>query len=69
MHNNRPVSLTPFCGKKHLIYNEMYLQRIDNSSISSNQSGFRQGDSYIKGTDMQIEKALINYRLRVSKVS
>ena len=32
---------------ERLIYNEMYLFFIENDLISSNQSGFKQGDSFI----------------------
>ena len=47
--NYRPVSLLPIFGKifERLIYNEMYSFFIENDLISSNQSGFKQGDSCI----------------------
>ena len=47
--NYRPVSLLPVFRKifEHLIYNEMYSFFIENDLISSNQSGFKQGDSCI----------------------
>ena len=47
--NYRPVSFLPIFGKKfeRLIYNEMHSFFIGNDFISSNQSGFRQGDSCI----------------------
>ena len=47
--NYRPVSLLPIFRKifEHLIYNEMYSFFIKNDLISSNQSGFKQGDSCI----------------------
>ena len=45
--NYRPVSLFPIFGKifERLIYNEMYSFFIENDLISSNQLGFKQGDS------------------------
>ena len=45
--NYRPVSLLPIFGKifERLIYNEMYSFFIENDLISSNQSGFKQGNS------------------------
>ena len=47
--NYRPVSLFPIFGKifERLIYNEMYSFFIEKDLISSNQSGFKQGDSCI----------------------
>ena len=47
--NYRPVSLLPIFGKifERLIYNEMYSFFIENDLMSSNQSGFKQGDSCI----------------------
>ena len=44
--NYRPVSLLPIFEKifERLIYNEMYSFVIENDLISSNQSGFKQGD-------------------------
>ena len=47
--NYRPVSLLPIFGKifERLIYNEMYSFFIENDLISSNQSGFKQGDPCI----------------------
>ena len=47
--NYRPVSLLPIFGKifERLIYNEMYSFFIKNDLISSNQSGFKQGNSCI----------------------
>ena len=44
--NYRPVSLLPIFEKifKRLIHNEMYSFFIENDLISSNQSGFKQGD-------------------------
>ena len=49
VNNYRPVSLLPIFGKifERLIYNEMYSFFIENDLISSNQSGFKQGDSCI----------------------
>ena len=45
----RPVSLLPICGKilERLIFNEMFRFFIENNLISSNQSGFKPGDSCI----------------------
>ena len=47
--NYRPVSLLPIFKKifERLIYNEMYSFFTENDLISSNQSGFKQGDSCI----------------------
>ena len=47
--NYRPVSLLPIFEKiyERLIYNEMWSFFIENNLISSNQSGFKQGDSCI----------------------
>ena len=48
-NNYRPVSLLPIFRKifERLIYNEMYSFFTENDLISSNQSGFKQGDSCI----------------------
>ena len=45
----RPVSLPPFCGKIHerLIFHEMFRFVIENNLISTNQFGFKPGDSCI----------------------
>ena len=50
--NYSPVSLLPIFGKvfERLIYKEMYSFFIENDLISSNQSGFKQGDSCINQT-------------------
>ena len=49
LKNYRPVSLLPICGKilERLIFNEMFRFPIENNLISSNQSGFKPGDSCI----------------------
>ena len=49
LRNYRPVSLLPICGKifERLIYNNLFEFFIKNDLISSNQSGFKQGDSCI----------------------
>ena len=49
VRNYRPVSLLLIFQKifERLIYNEMYSFFIEIYSISSNQSGFKLGDSYI----------------------
>ena len=49
LKNHRPVSLLPVCGKifERLIFNEMFGFLIENNLISSNQSGFKPGDSCI----------------------
>ena len=49
LENYRPVSLLSICGKflKKLMYNEMFNFFIENKLISSNQSGFKPGDSGI----------------------
>ena len=46
LRNYRPVSLLPICGKifERLMYNNLYEFFIKNDLISSNQSGFKQGD-------------------------
>ena len=45
----RLVSLLPICGKilERLMFNEMFKCFIDNELISSNQSGFKPGDSCV----------------------
>ena len=45
--NYRPISLLPICGKilERLIYNKMFEFFTDSELISSNQSGFKPGDS------------------------
>ena len=47
--NYRPFSSLPICGKifECLLYNILFEFFIKNSLISSNQSGFKQGDSSI----------------------
>ena len=47
--SHRPDSLLPIFGKilERLVYSEMYSFFIENNLISSNQSGFKQGDSCI----------------------
>ena len=47
--NYRPVSLLPICGKicECLIYNSLFEFFIANELVSSNQSGFKPGDSCI----------------------
>ena len=49
LKNYRPVSLLPICGKiiERLMFNEMFKFFIENELISSNQSGFKPGDSCI----------------------
>ena len=49
LENYRPVSLLPICGKifERLIYNSLFEFFIANELISSNQSGFKRGDSCI----------------------
>ena len=49
LENYRPVSLLPICGKifERLIYNSLFKFFIANELISSNQSGFKPGDSCI----------------------
>ena len=49
LKNYRPVSLFPICGKKfeRLIFNVMFRFLNKHNLISSNQSGFRPGDSSI----------------------
>ena len=49
MENYRPVSLLPICDKifKRLICNSLFEFFIANELISSNQSGFKPGDSCI----------------------
>ena len=47
--NYRPVTLLPICSKifERLLFNELYKFLNENDLLSSNQSGFRPGDSYI----------------------
>ena len=49
LQHYRPVSLLPICGKifERLIYNSLFEFFIANELISSNQSGFKPGDSCI----------------------
>ena len=49
LKNYQPVSLLPICRKifERLIFNEMFRFLIENNLISSNQSGFKPGDSCI----------------------
>ena len=49
MKNYRSVSLLPICGKilERLMFNEMFKFFIENELISSNQSGFKPGDSCV----------------------
>ena len=49
LKNYRPVSLLPICGKilERQIFNGMFRFFIENNLISSNQSGFKPGDSRI----------------------
>ena len=49
LNDYRTVSLLPICGKilERLIFNEMFRFSIENNLISSNQSGFKPGDSCI----------------------
>ena len=49
LENDRPVSLLPICGKilGRLMFNEMFNFFIENKLISSNQSGFKPGNSCI----------------------
>ena len=46
--NYRPVSLLPICSKifERLLFNELYNFLNHNDLLSSNQSGFRPGDSF-----------------------
>ena len=48
-NNYRPISLLPICGNifEKLIFDCIYEHRTDNQLITSNQSGFRPGDSTI----------------------
>ena len=41
--------MLPICGKifERLIFNEMFMSLIENNLITSNQSGFKPGDSCI----------------------
>ena len=56
LKNYRPVSLLPICGKiiERLMFNEMFKFFIENELISSNQSGFKPGDSCINQLQLLI---------------
>ena len=45
--NYRPISLLPICAKllERILFNNMYNYLISNNLITSNQSGFKPGDS------------------------
>ena len=47
LKNYQPVSLLPICGKvfERLVYNNLFEYFFENNLISSNQSGFKPGDS------------------------
>ena len=47
--NYRPVSLLPICGKvfEKIIFNSLFVYLNNNNLLSSNQSGFRPGDSCV----------------------
>ena len=47
--NCRPISLLPICAKifERILFNSIYNYLISNNLISSNQSGFRPGDSTV----------------------
>ena len=49
LKNYPPVSLLPNCGKifEKIIFNEMFRFFLDNKLITTNQSGFKPGDSCI----------------------
>ena len=49
LKNYRPVSLLPICGKilERLMFNGMFNFFIENELISSNQSGFKPGNSCV----------------------
>ena len=49
LKNYHPVSLLPLCGKilERLLFNKMFKFFIEKKLISSNQSGFKPGDSCI----------------------
>ena len=49
LKNYRLVSLLPICGKifERLIFNKMFRFLLDNRLITTNQSGFKPGDSCI----------------------
>ena len=47
--NYRPISLLPVCGKilEKIVFDDLYAFLNNNNLISSDQSGFRPGDSTI----------------------
>ena len=49
LKNYRPISLLPVCGKifERLLYNRLHEYFIENELTSSNQPGFKSGDSCI----------------------
>ena len=64
--NYRPISLLPICGKifENIIFDEVYNHLSDNDLLSSNQSGFRPGDSTINqllSITHEIYQAFENY--------
>ena len=64
LKNYHPVSLLPICGKiiERLLFNEMFKFFIENKLISSNQTGYKPGDSCINQLYRAI-LALIRYYL------
>ena len=69
LKNYRPVSLLPICGKilEQLMFNEMFKLFIENELISSNQSGFKPGDSCVNQL-VSITHTFINLLTKVMRL-
>ena len=69
LKNYRPVSLLPICGKilERLMFNEMFKFFIENELISSNQSGFKPGDSCVNQL-VSITHKFINLLTKVMRL-
>ena len=69
LKNYRPVSLLLICGKVivRLTFNEMFTFFIENELISSNQSGFKPGDSCVNQL-VSITHTFINLLTKVMRL-
>ena len=71
LENYRPVSLLPICGNilERLMFNEMFNFFIENKLISSNQSGFKPGDSCINQLlSLKVRSAFLDISKAFDKV-